>query len=263
MTIVSIICLAICKITLKHNTINTATRLLNPHLNYNQLAKEFKQKKCVVIKNLLREDVADELYTYFASKMPERMWYTSFNIPSMSDEVGFLQHIPENQSKIEKLFAAANSDFIRGNFSYIFDRTIEHDESCPCSVCKHLAFIRDSEIALLVKLITGLNITEYGEVFASRYTPGQFLSTHNDRVKGTLSFVFGLSKNWRPEYGGNLFFLEDDKTTIKKVVLSSFNTMTLTLMNSNEIHGVPHFVSHVTDGVVQQRLSITGWINCI
>ena len=142
-TIVSIICLAICKITLKHNTMNTATRLLNPHLDYNQLAKEFKQKKCVVIKNLLREDVADELYTYFASKMPERMWYTSFNIPSMSDEVGFLQQIPENQSKIQKLFAAANSDFIRGNFSYIFDRTIEHDESCPCSVCKHLAFIRD------------------------------------------------------------------------------------------------------------------------
>ena len=82
-------------------------------------------------------------------------------------------------------------------------------------------------------------------------------------AKGTLNFVYSLSKNWKPEYGGNLYLLEDDYKTIKKVILSSYNRLALTYMNSPDRKelGTPHFVSQLSNGCVKPRISITGWVS--
>ena len=71
--------------------------------------------------------------------------------------------------------------------------------------------------------------------------------------------VYSLAKDWRPEYGGNLYILEKDYKTVKKVILSTFNR--LALFSIPEQNGIPHFVSQVVPKVNQHRISITGWLS--
>ena len=43
-------------------------------------------------------------------------------------------------------------------------------------------------------------------MFLSRYKSGHFLAPHSDINNGKLAFVFNLTKNWKPQYGGPTFF---------------------------------------------------------
>ena len=61
----------------------------------------------------------------------------------------------------------------------------------------------------------------------------------------------------------NSDLLEDDYKTIKKVILSSYNRLALTYMNSPDRKelGTPHFVSQISNGCAKYRISITGWVS--
>ena len=77
--------------------------------------------------------------------------------------------------------------------------------------------------------------------------------------KGKVGFVYSLTKDWRPQWGGNLYILEDDYTTIKKTVLSTYNRLVMFDIPSQ--NGIPHFVSHVVNQVPHSRTSIAGWFH--
>ena len=94
-------------------------------------------------------------------------------------------------------------------------------------------------------------------MFSSRFLSNFFLSPHGDKGKGKIGFVYSLSKSWRPEWGGNLHFMEDDYKTVTRTIVPIFNRLTLFDIPSRD--GVPHYVSHVVPDVRVKRLSITGW----
>ena len=236
---------------------------INNKLDLKQLKSNYKKNKAVVIEGFLDKESADKLYNFLAFQMPEDWWYTSYMIPSISKKPGYVRRNPENIATINELYPKAYKDFWLRKFTYIFDRGTTHIETCNCMECEYKKFLQTEEVRNFIKKITGLKMSMNGEIFASRYTSGQFLSPHHDEYKGTLSLVYSLSKGWKPEWGGNLYLLEDDYKTIKKVILSSYNRLALTYMNSpdrKEI-GTPHFVSQIAGGIKQPRLSLTGWIS--
>jgi Rps23 Pro-64 3,4-dihydroxylase Tpa1-like proline 4-hydroxylase len=100
----------------------------------------------------------------------------------------------------------------------------------------------------------GLGITSPGAMFASKYSPGSFLSPHHDRGNGRLAFVINLSQPWLPQWGGLLTFLNDDWRTVRRVCTPSFNTLCLFGLPSDRT--VPHLVTQV---VTRHRLAFTGW----
>ena len=65
------------------------------------------------------------------------------------------------------------------------------------------------------------------------------------------------TKDWLPEYGGLLHFMDDEKEIIERVEIPTFNTLTLFYLPPGK--GKWHFVSHVAPGVPELRLSYTGW----
>jgi|5B_taG_2_1085324.scaffolds.fasta_scaffold00178_6 Rps23 Pro-64 3,4-dihydroxylase Tpa1-like proline 4-hydroxylase len=237
---------------------------INNKLNIKKLRSDFKKNKTVIIENFLDRRSADKLYNFLAFEMPEDWWYTSYCIQSLSgDNMKVIRKLPKNDNKINNLYMHAYKDFGEELFTYIFDRSINHAENCNCLECEYKEFLKSDNFKKFIKDITKIDMSMSGEVFCSRYTSGQFLSPHHDIDKGTINFVYSLSKNWKPQYGGNLYLLEDDWRTIKKVVLSSYNRLALTLMNLPEENriGIPHFVSPVSIGVKKPRLSITGWVS--
>ena len=236
---------------------------LNEALSIEGLKRSFKKQGFVVVENFLSSESAQMLHDFLVYHMPEDWWHTSFKIPSLSDSVGMVRRYPSNLDQINDVYDSAYKDFYSGNFSYVFDRTVNHVEGCSCLECQYKSFLGSEVFYSFVQEVTGLKISKSEEIFSSRYTEGQFLSPHHDIDKGSLSLVYSLSKEWKPQWGGNLYLLEDDWTTIKNVVLSSYNRMVITLMNSEEqgVKGVPHFVSQVSSGVKYPRVSITGWVS--
>jgi Rps23 Pro-64 3,4-dihydroxylase Tpa1-like proline 4-hydroxylase len=236
---------------------------INSKLDIKTLKSEFKKNKSVVIENFLEIKDADKIYNFLVKKMPEEWWYTSYMNKMEQEEMQAIQRTPENIKDIGKLYKKVYRAFAMQMFSYIFDRTGNHVEECNCLKCQFDIFITTDQFKNFIEKITNIKTTENGEVFASRFTGGQFLGPHHDEYKGTLNFVYSLSKNWKPEYGGNLYLLEDDYKTIKKVILSSYNRLALTYMNSPDRKelGTPHFVSQLSNGCVKPRVSITGWIS--
>jgi Rps23 Pro-64 3,4-dihydroxylase Tpa1-like proline 4-hydroxylase len=102
-----------------------------------------------------------------------------------------------------------------------------------------------------------MNITKLNQVFISKYKAGHFLSPHSDKGNGRLAFVINITKNWLPQYGGNLHFLNNDRKIIIDSISPIFNSMIL--FEIPEPEGIPHFVSHVIPGIKISRYAISGW----
>jgi Rps23 Pro-64 3,4-dihydroxylase Tpa1-like proline 4-hydroxylase len=238
---------------------------ISENLNRDELKKSFEKDKNITIAPFLDEESADKMHEFFYYDMPEGWWSTSTLSGEDSKEYEktsplHLRRLKGNMELISQSCQKAQDSFVKGKFSYIFDRTQDdHHEGCECLECHFREFLKSPDMISLVNEITGSDIETSGEVFASRYKAGHFLSPHHDMNKGKVGFVYSLTKDWRPQWGGNLYILEDDYTTIKKTVLSTYNRLVMFDIPSQ--NGIPHFVSHVVNQVPYSRTSITGWFH--
>lgn len=107
--------------------------------------------------------------------------------------------------------------------------------------------------------ITGLGLTQLTTLFLSKYKSGNFLSPHSDKGNGRLAFVLNLSMGWKPQYGGNLHFMNEDRTEIIETVVPEYNSFYVFYVPDGT--GIPHFVGHVAPGIKVSRYAVTGWFN--
>ncbi len=236
--------------------------MINESLNVGEIRQNFNKDKSVVIQNFLDLTGAAKIYNFLAHDMPEDWWFTSLNDSGKADYKGaeFIRRFRENFYLISEKYESVTKAFVRGHFSYIFDRTLDnHHKNCDCIECGFRKYLKTPDILDFIEKTTGVKVKNSKEVFCSRFTSGQFLSPHHDINKGKIGFVYSLTKDWKPEYGGNLYILDKDYKTIKKVVFSTFNRLVLFDIPARD--GIPHFVSHVAPGVTNKRISITGWFD--
>jgi Rps23 Pro-64 3,4-dihydroxylase Tpa1-like proline 4-hydroxylase len=95
-----------------------------------------------------------------------------------------------------------------------------------------------------------------GEFFASPsyYAPGDHSLSHTDwQLSRTIAFVWHLSKNWRPEWGGALYW--DAEVNPTSYVHASFNTLVLFCVTSQ----TSHHVTVVSPNATEKRLAYNGW----
>jgi Rps23 Pro-64 3,4-dihydroxylase Tpa1-like proline 4-hydroxylase len=233
---------------------------INKNLKTEELRKKFLEHKTIVIEDFLSKESADLLYNFFTKKMPEDWWYTSMRASKTIsyNKISLTRRLPKNLKKIKESYPLIQKALASGRFAYIFDRTSSHAKGCKCVKCRYERFISSPAVLEFFNYITEEPCMKRGEFFASRFTTGQFLGPHHDINKGKIGMVYSLTKDWRPEYGGNLYILKKDYKTIQKVVVSTFNRLALFSIPAQ--NGIPHFVSQVASEVVVPRLSITGWL---
>jgi len=232
--------------------------IINPNLDVEQLNKTFKEKGYVVVNDYLKTDVAEELYQFFAYDMPPE-WWSVATFPSIDgDGVTYNRNQEENADDIIEARLFAEQAFGKNRFSYAFHRTLnDHYDDCACTECEAREFLNSNESFDFISSVTDLKITGANELFAACYVPGDFLSPHQDSPNGIIGFVYQLTKEWRPEYGGLLHFLNDDGDVIENIEVPTFNTLTMFLLPKDK--GKLHYVSHVNPGTPEIRLSLTGW----
>ncbi len=219
---------------------------------------EFRTNRKVKIIHPLNPVFAESIYQHVI-KMPDSLWSVACGIRNIKYEKKLLnQYQKRNQDNINE----AVKTFSKGEFSYVFHRAmnnvvgeISQFESIMRAMLNSPIFIQ------LLCEITGLQITQLRTMFLSRYRSGHFLSPHSDKGNGKIAFVINLSKNWLPQYGGNLHFLSEDRQTIIETWTPAFNNMVIFYVPPEHEAdcGMPHFVGHVNPNVRFSRYAITGW----
>lgn len=237
----------------------TLKDIINPDLDVKAIREEYITKRVVVIEDFLKEEYAERVHNYLTEEMPRDWWRVSTH-PKVDGTEGFDSVIfsPEHEEDIKKNYSVATEAFGKGNFAYCFHRTVDdHQSTCSCFECELRQWLLGEESISFINEVIDSTVTTTDEVFAAVYLPGDFLSPHVDSPNGTTGFIYQLTKDWLPQYGGNLHFMNHDTMDVERVEVPQFNT--LTLFDLPKGVGKWHYVSHVNPGVEQLRLTYTGW----
>ena len=219
----------------------------------------------VTITDFLDEEVANNLEHFFNSEMPED-WWSAASYPTESGDISYIRNYPQNSEAIQNAKNYADSFFYNdslaggqsGRLAYHFYRTLgNHVDGCYCAECKFREWLLSSELLWFLSLISDEVYTKFNTTFASRYSEGSFLSPHTDYSNGDIGFVYQLTRDWRPQWGGILHFMDDEGKTITGSKVPTFNSLTLFRLPDGQ--GKWHYVSHVNPGVKSNRIAYTGW----
>jgi len=116
-------------------------------------------------------------------------------------------------------------------------------------------FLNSAEFIAFARAIIGDAKVSKIDCFASAYQRGHFLTRHKDegeKLERRAAYTIGFSRNWQPDWGGLLMFL-DDNNDVSRALLPRFNT--LTVFDGLKLHAV----SPISSFAPQSRLSIAGW----
>lgn len=230
---------------------------INSNINFAPFQGIFRTSGIVTVPNFLEMTYANQYYQFLNKEMDENWWHLSaFD----GKEKIIIPNTEENQEKIQEAKNLANQVFKDDQFSYAFYRTYNnHFPECDCLECDFRKKAKSQKFIDVLNKITGLNLVKNNELFVSRYGANCFLSVHNDNGNGRIAFIINLTKDWKPQYGGNFHLLSTDRTNIRKAVTPTFNS--LTVFKVPEETGIPHYLSHVVSTIDKYRYAITGWFS--
>jgi Rps23 Pro-64 3,4-dihydroxylase Tpa1-like proline 4-hydroxylase len=230
---------------------------LNPQLDVPALAREYRSARRLRVHDLLAEDGLVELYRDLSERQD---WWHLINTPQ-----GVLELDRAARAKMTARRRAALDRQVhsgaRTGFQYRYEGL-----RMPAAVAKHdpadeplsdFSRLMTSEPMLaLLRDITGYGNLSFTDGHATAYGPGDFLTGHDDDVPGKnrlAAYVFGMTPQWRPEWGGLLLIHGPNDATVTGQV-PRFNTLDLFEVP------VTHSVSIVTPAAPVRRYAVTGWL---
>jgi SM-20-related protein len=231
-------------------------KIINEITDIEDLKQKFANNKKISIKNFLQYNFIESLLRYISM---EKNWTLSTGI----DNIKYEKSVTPQNDKINNLqIKNVNNSFSKDHFSYIFYRSMNAGLNG-----KKMSFfeftmrqtLSSKEFIDKLNSITNLGLTKLTTFFLSKYKSGCFLSPHSDKGNGRLAFVLHLTKNWKPQYGGLLHFMNTDRTEVTETFVPIFNTFLIFEVPVDI--GIPHYVSHVNPNITYNRYAITGWFD--
>jgi len=223
--------------------------------NPKALKAQWDTYKAINIPNLLPTHVAEEVWDYYYNQ-PTNWWdlivWPDPNHDYSNDEEYHMYRTKNDDPTLPERLNYIRELNNQGRFSYTYNR--KDKEFHP-----HLSLFQSPEFLKVLEFITGHEnlIAPLASTFVSNYGPGHYNGPHSDGPNGRIAFVYHLSKDWRPEYGGVFMRMDDAYTPINKAVTPKFNTLSMFDVSKNG--GAPHLVTEVVEGVNNRRISYTGW----
>jgi len=228
---------------------------LNPALDAGSLAEEYAACGRVRIRSLLGESGVRALHAGLVRRDDWRQMFIG--------DAGVVELDPEQRLAMTDESAAALDTEIHRRASLGFQYRYEGlripppDEPATGDILADFAsFMASGELLAFVETVIGHPAIAFGEGMATAYASGDFLTCHDDAVRGRdrlAAFVLGMTPQWRPEWGGLLLFHADDDDRAEALV-PRFNTL--------DLFSVPqrHSVSYVAPSAPGRRLALTGWL---
>ncbi len=203
--------------------------------------------RMLVIKQFLLAEVARSLsrfLTYEADFTTSYGLYTDANrygnVPDISERV-WMEADPRNR-------------FYR--FSEITGALARYRESANLETFRHfVTALKGDDFRSYFEEVSGIDLGPTPLVNAYSYRVGDFLSLHTDDVKDKrLSFVFYLSPQWEPDFGGTLHLIDPDGNVLE--VSPEHNSLVIFDVTAK----TEHFISPVEASAGDKaRLTVSGW----
>lgn len=230
---------------------------LNPNLDLHAIEQEYAANGRVRINDLLGEEAVDELYHYLNDRTD---WWHMMNTDGGLVELSRSQRARMSKKRLAALDAEVHVIAQLG-FQYRYEGLRVPDSSNgPGGATGLLAdfarLMSSAPMLQMLRTVTGATELAFTDGHATAYGPGDFLTGHDDDVPGKdrlAAYVFGLTPQWRPEWGGLLLF-HGPRDATAFALAPRFNTL--------DLFAVPqrHSVSMVTPAARYRRYAVTGWL---
>jgi Rps23 Pro-64 3,4-dihydroxylase Tpa1-like proline 4-hydroxylase len=230
---------------------------LNPALDFDALAGELARSKRLQIRDFLTPASADALLDHLTNSTD---WRHVINAGDKVYEIGCEELEAMDDAQRGLLDRKIDLEAAHG-FQFRFDTIrvpdAEADRRAMARPLSDFAsFLSSPEMTAWFRALTGRDRIEFADCQATRYRNGAFLTRHDDAIEGKqryFAYVLNLTRAWRAEWGGLLFFPNDEAIRIDALV-PEFN-----VLNLFEV-GQQHAVSQVASYAPSARISVTGWL---
>jgi SM-20-related protein len=234
----------------------TARFRLAPAIDRAALAARFGRERRVRIAPFLVEEDAAALAEHLLARDD---WKQVLNSGDKVFEMDRSQVAALDPAQAARLDAAVHAS-ARDGFQFRFGSIRIPDEDAERAadgraLADFARFMSGPEVLGLMGEVIGPSDIAFADAQATRYGPGDFLTAHDDEVAGKnrrAAYVFGLSRDWRAEWGGLLLFHEAGGEVAG--FAPQFNALNLFAVPQ------PHSVSLVAPFAPRERLSVTGWL---
>jgi len=237
---------------------------LNPDLDVELLKHQFLEKNRLRIQNLLTTESAEAILEALMKKTAWHLVHTDEDANPVQISSSELERLSSEryQGIIQKLHQAAPS---RYQFIYkyypIIDAINEGIITESSMLFQIASFFNGTEFLKFARELTDSHSLVKVDTKASLYEGGHFLNAHDDNDPSDLgnglrrfAIVVGFTKNWSPNWGGQLNFFTGPNDGSFESWNPGFNT--LSIFRVPTIHNVGYVVPYAPHG----RYSVTGWL---
>ena len=228
---------------------------LGKNINQKNLAKSFKREGKISIPDILSDESAAAVTETLLARKEWNLVFRSQGKHYDISATGFeaLENSQQEEFR-QTIYASAQNDFGYFYKNYpIFD--LVESGNCEPLLQQFMEFINSDTVLNTMRRITGCEQIDFADAQATRYEPGHFLTSHDDKLPGknrVAAYVFNLTHDWLPDWGGNLMFY-DEASNVSQVFVPKLNSLSLFQV------GNKHAVSLVSPFARRPRLAITGW----
>jgi Rps23 Pro-64 3,4-dihydroxylase Tpa1-like proline 4-hydroxylase len=229
------------------------TRALDP----TALAAHFGEYGYVSIPNVLPEENARRIRKALTGFTD---WNLVFNDRGKHIDLSSVQvhSMPPQaaQNLQSAVYAQASGDFQYLYHNYpIFDAH-KMGRNRAHVLHKFYEWLDGEEFIAFARTVTGFSDISFVDAQATRFSPGHFLSTHDDSAQAKnrrAAYIFNFTEEWAPDWGGYLQLLDEDGH-VKRGLRPRFNVLNIIAVPQS------HNVSFVAPFAAAVRLSVTGWL---
>ena len=230
---------------------------LQPGLDPVALARIFAAAGRLQVVDFLREDCAAALFQELSKNTRWRLAINKGDQILDFRETDVAAWPADKKAAIERAVALGGRHGFQFRYETIrLPQADEDGEGAPPMLTRFTEFLCSPEMVAFMRTLTGADDIAFADAHASRYRPGHFLTTHDDRMEDMgrrAAYVLNLTPQWRPDWGGLLLFY-DSRGNVVRGYTPGFNMLNIFKVPQ------PHSVSWVTPLAAHPRYAVTGWL---
>jgi SM-20-related protein len=229
---------------------------INPDLDLDAAAAIYARDGIVRVGHVLTPETADAVARLMLGQFPWRLTFSDEDDPKAGlYDAARIQAVGPEALNAEHARALTRA---RDGFAYIYlsypmiTAYLEGwDRGHPVHAVSELI---NGPLLEVFRQVTGVGSILKADAQATLYRPGDFLSLHDDgKGEGRIAaYTLGLTRAWRPDWGGQLLFHDADGE-ITRGLAPAFNCLTMFSTPRS------HSVAPVAPYAGAPRLSIVGW----
>ncbi len=236
---------------------------LDRSIDADALREGFRHTGRVTIAPFVEADQAEALYHHLRNRDDWRKVINSGDAKVFELDRSTQASLAPEQSLAldDAVYAGARHDF-----QYRYETIRVPDDDAERAGANDLLadfarFLSSGPARALLWHITGETAIRFADAQATAYSPGDFLTRHDDAVAGknrVAAYVMSINPVWRTEWGGLLLMHHPNGDGAADhgadALVPGFNRLNL--------FAVPqvHSVSEVTKAAAYRRYSVTGWL---